>query len=283
MDGLKFRKANEVLMDTVTHLADPPKGVCLDQWPTFSTYLGGLRPHELTLLCAPTGSGKTQWLANASAQLLRLDVPHFAAPVETGDVDFMTRVLGCLAGSDLNSGDSVSVERLQRMQSHIEFIGKKEFWLSSHDNRVAVEDMILELKFMHQQGCRVAFLDNLNFFLKVTSSALEKAEMDNAIHSFVILAKEIPMHIILVVHPKKTDGGRVESEFDIKGSSTAVQECANVILFNRPEEKQVESGERRWSDRELVFKKIRKRGMHVNKPIWFAFDGVRYNEMRGKQ
>jgi hypothetical protein len=145
---------------------------------------------------------------------------------------------------------------------------------------VKVEEMVNLLKFMHQEnGCKVALLDNLNFFLDVVSSQMEKAEMDSAIHEFVMLVKKIPMHIILVVHPKKTENGRVLSEFDIKGSSTAVQECANVCLFNRPEAKDVEGGRVLFSDRELLFRKIRKRGMNVGRPVWLAFNNGRYQEI----
>jgi hypothetical protein len=93
-----------------------------------------------------------------------------------------------------------------------------------------------------------------------------------------MFAKKIPMHTILVVHPKKTDDGRVTSEFDIKGSSTAVQECANVILFNRPTKDQIERGHHE-NHRELVFKKIRKRGYYTNKPIWLSYQNGHYSEV----
>jgi hypothetical protein len=91
-------------------------------------------------------------------------------------------------------------------------------------------------------------------------------------------AKDLPMHIILIVHPRKTDGGRVESEFDIKGSSTAVQECSNVALYNRPKNEDLESRARAFTDRELVFRKIRKRGMNVGRPVWFSYEGGRLQE-----
>lgn len=240
--------------------------------------MGGLRLHEFTLLCAPTGAGKTQLLANLSAQLLIQEVTHFVAPVETGDVDFLTRVMSTLCEKDLNTGDPWGDKFLTGLTNDFRgYLGSDRLLISTHDNRVQVEEMINTLKYMSQEyGAKVAILDNLNFFLKVVSSQMEKAEMDNAIHEFVILAKKIPMHIILVVHPKKTDNGRVLSEFDIKGSSTAVQEASNVILFNRPCPK--EHTNRPFTDRELVFRKLRKRGMNVGKPLWFQFENGQYRE-----
>jgi len=262
-------------------LITPPRGVPLPWWPRFTEFVGGLRPNELTLLCAPTGAGKTQFLANLSAQLAGMDVNHFVAPVETGNVDFVVRVVSALEKRDLNTGDSFADHEIKKLTEKNQSLFEKTILISTHDNRVEIEEMINTLKYMWQEyGCKVAILDNLNFFLKVVSSQLEKAEMDNAIHEFVILAKKLPMHIILVVHPRKTLDGRVESEFDIKGSSTAVQEAANVCLFNRPKSKDIESGRYQSTDRELVFRKIRKRGTYVGKPIWFGFMQGRYLEMR---
>ncbi len=102
--------------------------------------------------------------------------------------------------------------------------------------------------------------------------------MDRAVHDFVIMSQRIPIHTILVMHPRKTEGGRIESEFDIKGSSTAVQEADNVILFNRPTKADVDASIHSWSEREMIFKKLRKRGRNVNKPIWMDFVDNRYCE-----
>lgn len=276
---MNYKTFAEVWLNCAQELAFPPRGVALPSWPLFTKYIGGLRPHELTLLCAPTGAGKTQFLANVAVQTLTQGEPTFAAPVETGDVDFATRVISCAEGRDLNSGEAHSTEYLSRVTERHSKLISQNLFIASYDNRVAIGEMLDLLKYMHQEyGVRVAILDNLNFFLNVVSSQLEKAEMDNAIHEFVILAKKLPMHVILIVHPRKTLDGRVESEFDIKGSSTAVQEASNVVLFNRPKSEDVENGKRLITDRELVFRKIRKRGVYVGRPIWFGFDSGRYTE-----
>ncbi len=72
----------------------------------------------------------------------------------------------------------------------------------------------------------------------------------------------------------------MESEFDIKGSSTAVQEAHNVCLFNRPKAADVERNIAMPTDREMVFKKIRKRGKHVGQKIKFRFNNGRYEEFK---
>jgi replicative DNA helicase len=279
--SLPYRPLAQVWLDAAQVLVDPPKGIPLPWWPKFTEYTGGLRPHELTLLCAPTGAGKTQLLANLSAQLLQQEVPHFVAPVETGDVDFVIRVESTIEGRDYNTGAQFSIEEIQRLTLKYDNLLRRNLFIATYENRVEVDEMVNLLTYMHQEyHCKVALLDNLNFFLKVSSAQMERAEMDSAVHEFVMHGKKVPMHKILVVHPKKTDGGRVESEFDIKGSSTAVQEASNVLMFNRPKPQDIEERTRHRSEREAVFRKIRRRGQFVGYPIWFEFKGGKYTEQR---
>lgn len=277
---MQFTIARDLLGDTIQTIVSPPIGVQLPWYPKFNHYLGGMRPNELSLLCAGTGVGKTALLSNISAQLCLDRVPHFCAPIETGNQDFIARILSVLSQQTLNNGLPHSIESIKPvLDQFMPVITQAPLYISKHEDRVEVSEMVGMLKLMHIKfGVKVALLDNLNFFLKVTSSQLEKAEMDNAIHEFIIALKDLPMHVILIVHPKKTDHGRVESEFDIKGSSTAVQEAANVILFNRPLKDHIERGVCHPTDRELVFKKIRKRGEFVNHPIYFRFNAGRFVE-----
>lgn len=277
--SLQWSENPELVTRTLEGLLNQKTGIALPWFKTMSEYLNGLRPGELTLLCAATGSGKTELLAGIAAQLFEQKVPFMAAPVETGDADFMARIIGHLSETELNRGEAVPPGVLNKiMNQYGKDLATGKYWITNYDNRVAIEEMLTVIEVLAGQGAKVFLLDNLNFFLKIASTDMEKAVMDEAIHELVVIAKRLQVHILLIVHPRKTDGGKVLSEFDIKGSSTAVQECANVLLFNRPDEEDVKMQRLQWSDRELVFKKIRKRGQLVNRKFYMRFESGRYRE-----
>lgn len=273
----------EVCIAAVEELAKPYPAHFLPRWPLFNKAVGGLRPREFSILCGSTGAGKTTFLANLSAQLLEAGTKHFVMSVETGHTDFMKRIISVLEGYDVNQGDAISVERLARITSnHMKLLSSGLIEFSLYDNRVPVEQLIHDLRYMHDiHGCKIAMIDNLNFFMEVTRAADAVIEMDRVIHELIIFCKQIDMHVIMVMHPKKPQGARdtrVESEYEIKGSSTAVQEAHNVFLFNRPKRDDVENGSRNVYERDLTIAKMRRRGQYAGHTLVFESGGTRYSE-----
>lgn len=271
----------EVYLEALRELAKPYPAIKLDDWPTFSTMTGGFRKREFTILCGATGSGKTTLLSNWSAMLLKQGVKHFVMSVETGHTDFMKRVISVLSGVDLNTGDPVPVETLQAIhEANAHHLEADTIEFSLYEDRIPVEQLKADILWMQKnRGCSIVFIDNLNFFMEVTRSADTIIEMDRVIHELIILCKQVDVHLVMVMHPKKNEkGSRLTSEFDIKGSSTAVQEAHNVLLFNRPDHALIESGDRSPQDREITIQKMRRRGVHTGKTIILSNQGTRYIE-----
>lgn len=279
---------SEVYADAVGELAQPYPSTRLGRFKAFDQMTGGFRAHEYTILCGGTGTGKTTFCANLSQEFTAQGVPHFVASVETGHTDFVKRAMSAFAGMDMNTGEVVNVDYLKSF--HVNHGGRFQsdaLWLSLYDNRIPVESLMADLAWMvKNKGTKVAFIDNLNFLMDVKSAGEAIMEMDRVTHELVIFVKQVPIHIVMVMHPKKTENwknpelsGRVESEFDIKGSSTAVQEAHNILLWNRPHPKLIEQGVATQYDRELKIAKMRRRGKYVGKRIIFkGVDGTRYEE-----
>jgi replicative DNA helicase len=242
---------------------------------------GGLRPREFSIICGATGVGKTTLVANISKSLITQRIPHFVASVETGRTDFMKRVMSAFAREDWNTGEAIPIEKVKAFHAiHGHFFRGESLFLSRYENRFSVETLMSDIAWMvEHHSCKVAIVDNLNFFLEVRKGTDQLVEMDRVVHSLVIFCKQVDVHVIMIMHPKKTDHGRVESEFDIKGSSTAVQEAHNVFLFNRPSESIVQNGLASPFDRELKIAKMRRKGRAVGaRLILKNINGVLYEE-----
>lgn len=273
----------EVCLQAIEELAKPYPAHFLPHWQLFNKAVGGFRPREFSILCGSTGAGKTTFLANISSQLLQGGVKHFVMSVETGHTDFMKRIFSVLEGYDVNQGDAIDPDRLARITArHMPLLSSGLIEFSLYDNRVPVEQLLHDLRFMHDiHGCKIAMIDNLNFFMEVTRAADAVIEMDRVIHELIIFCKQVDMHVIMVMHPKKPSGSRdtrVESEYEIKGSSTAVQEAHNVFLFNRPKREDVESQTRSPFERDLTIAKMRRRGQYAGHTLVFSSAGTRYSE-----
>jgi replicative DNA helicase len=266
-----MRPIREMAATAYEELVKPYPSVKIHLWPNFTKATGGLRAREFTILCGATGTGKTTFLANLSFQLLMQKTKHFVASVETGATDFVKRVLSAMEEEDLNTGEPVPFERVAAIKRRWdEVLHTDNLILSLFDNRISLDRLLSELQSAHDvHGCKIAMLDNLNFFMEMTAEKNVVVEMDRTIHEIIMFCKRIDMHVIMVMHPKKTESGRVESEFDIKGSSTAVQEAHNVLLFNRPTDEDNHGSYPKWKFRELKFAKMRRRGINVGKRIMF--------------
>lgn len=278
----QYEHVADALGDSISEILKPEPSVRLYDFPNFSHLTGGFRPKEFTILCGSTGTGKTTLLANWSNSLVGQEVPHFVASVETGRHDFVRRIISARVQKDWNTGDLVSVQEVKKYltEPEIERLKKARLYLSLYENRFSISQLLHDLDYMVKtHGVKVAFIDNLNFFMEVTSHENAIVEMDRVIHELIIYCKQSPVHVVMVMHPKKTFSGRVESEFDIKGSSTSVQEAQNVMLFNRPSEEIVEKGIAEPNDREILIAKMRRRGVAVGtRMILKSYDGVAYQE-----
>lgn len=274
---------SSAFLEAIKYLTEVPDATPIAEMPLFSESFGGFRPREFTVLCGSTGTGKTTLLANWSASLIKQKVPHYIASVETGYLDFVARQMAALSGINFSSGERWEPTVIERFYNNFgEHFAVSNCYLSLYDNRIPSEVLLQEIKWViENKGVKIVFLDNLNFFLEITTANQSIVEMDRVIHDFIIFCKNHDVHIVMVMHPKKTINGRVESEFDIKGSSTAVQEAHNVFLFNRMSDDDIARFNGNKMGRELSLVKMRRRGQNTGRRVLLSSaDGVKYKESR---
>lgn len=275
-----FHRLREFLIPAYESLLIPPEAVQTPFWQKFDHLIGGLRPYEYSILCGSTGSGKSAWLASLVERVATFGSAVFVASVENGPVDFDRRMISARVGENWNEGQTIAVEKVERFQRDNPKFVELPVFVATYEDRVDNDELIEQVRIaVVEENVKLAVLDNLNFFMEVKRAADQIVEMDRVVHDWIIFAKSHPVHVIMVMHPRKTDGGRVLSEFDIKGSSTAVQEAHNVWLFNRLPEKTLEEQEHLANYRDFLIRKCRRRGRSVGRSIMFySKDGGSYEE-----
>ena len=277
----------DILGEAYQNLASPPPSMVLEDYPAFMKTIGGFRPKEFSILCGSTGVGKTTFIAGLSASMIKQNIPHYVASVETGSEDYVRRIISVFAQQDINTGEAFSKDFLYSIHKRYgSQLSTSSLQLALYENRTSVEELMSDIiSAHHTHGIKLAIIDNLNFFMEVTNSANAIIEMDRVVHELIIFCKQVNVHVIMIMHPKKNSTNsrdtRVESEFEIKGSSLAVQEAHNIFLLNRPKQEDVDSGICDKYDRELKIAKMRRMGKATGRRIIFGTsNGVSYVEKR---
>lgn len=268
--------------EVMDYLVNPPPSIRLNKSPQFTDLIGGFRKSEFTILCGSTGSGKSSLLANWSADFCEQKIKHLVIAVENGPIDHLARVLSVLENEDLNSGDAMHPDVVGKaISNHMGTVFGSHLQLSTHDDRIPLAEILQIMKAAVNEGCEIVFIDNVNFLLEPVHDKNMVVEMDRVIHELVVFCKQNPIHLVMVMHPKKTDGdnGRIISEFDIKGSSTAVQESSNIFLFNKPKSEIVADDPALKTFREVLIKKCRRKGRNTGKAIIYDGTKQQYKEV----
>jgi archaellum biogenesis ATPase FlaH len=248
------------------------QGVLVDGWHAFNRAICGFRPHEITCLCGPTGSGKTTLLGSLFLNFIAQGVPSFCAPVEVGQGSFVRKLASIASGIPVNDLDGRWDEI--RAKHYGRYFSNTDHALSIYESHVSHLQLMADILHAHEtRGTKIVLVDNLNFMTRADSDKNETAVVNQVIQDWIRFIKCVPVHVVMVTHPKKTEGGRVESEFDIKGSSTIVQEAQNVILFNRlTDSTPVPPGLVHSYCRELKIAKCRENGRAWGTKILLSLD-----------
>lgn len=271
----------EYIIDAYERLLKPTPSVRFKNFPQLDLCLGGLRPREYTIFCGSTGAGKTSMLAALAVDLAMQKIPLYVASVETGPVDFINRMMSCLVKENWNLGEQIPLSKIEEFRINYPDFENIPLYLSRYEDRVSNDQLLGDIKrAVDDHGVKIAMLDNLNFFMEVTNKADSIIEMDRVVHEAIIFCKQVDVHLIVVMHPRKTETHRVENEFDVKGSSTAVQEAHNILLWNWPNKKLAEENPDRYRNfRELKIAKCRRIGKYVGQSITiYSPDGVSFLE-----
>lgn len=261
---------NEVGVDVALEMREKIPGTPIPGFTFFNDITLGLRPHEFTIGSGPTGCGKTTLLCNWAYLLAKAGAPILIGSIETGKNDFHRVMAGVAGGVNPYAGHSK--DQIAKIFQDNPVLRSKQNVHLKYSSRVNHRRLLADILYAHDtRKIQFAFIDNLNFLLDVREHKNEIQAVDTTIHDMVTFVKKVPVHIVMIMHPNKDGIQRVEHEGMIKGSTTAVQEAANIFVWNRlaSDGDAAMNIEPSWC-RELMFRKVRKNGRAVGTRIVYS-------------
>lgn len=215
--------------------------VSLNSLPRFSRILNGLRPHELTVFTGPTGCGKTTVLSQMSLDYAMQGLRVLWGSFEVRNSRLMQVMLQQLASQPLvdDSGKKLNAAAFEEGSLTLRSIPMYFMNLFGSTGLDTVLDT-MQLS-MATDGCqpRLIILDNLQFMLSgQANNALDKWElMDRAVACLRAFCNHYPVHIVLVVHPRKELDDTPLGIASVSGTAKATQEADNVVILQKLGEK----------------------------------------------
>lgn len=243
-----------------------------------SEAVGGFPHNGFTIITGGSGLGKSTLAGNLWVGLNALRKNIYTVPIEIGPHEFTDMLISIIAAkSRRNLTPADYVEAKQKWFPM--FFANHGHVMATHESRLSHLDFLAEVYYHHKvRGVSVAFGDNWNFMLDPARGADANAENDRALHDCIVFSKKVPVHIFMIMHPRKDNAKdkteRVTSMFDIKGSSTSPQEATNVLLFNPLEDaKDAPAMVHPDRCREITIAKARFNGRSRGSKVIYSLDG----------
>eukprot|EP00340_Litonotus_pictus_P011223 CAMPEP_0170536638 /NCGR_PEP_ID=MMETSP0209-20121228/102259_1 /TAXON_ID=665100 ORGANISM="Litonotus pictus, Strain P1" /NCGR_SAMPLE_ID=MMETSP0209 /ASSEMBLY_ACC=CAM_ASM_000301 /LENGTH=999 /DNA_ID=CAMNT_0010838021 /DNA_START=326 /DNA_END=3325 /DNA_ORIENTATION=+ len=190
----------------------------------FNERLKGLRPGEFTILTGETGCGKTTFLAQLSLDFLEQRIPTLWGSFEIKNEKLASMFLMQLAKKDLRQ---TSIPEIEYYSDQFEKLPL--YFLKFHGSQI-IDEIMNSLQFaVTNYDIQVIVLDNLQFMTGSFTKINKFDYQDEIIHKLRLFATEKNVHILLVIHPKKTDEAiKINSIF---GTGKASQEADNILII----------------------------------------------------
>lgn len=196
-------------------------------WPNVNQIIKGLRKGELIVLSSPPKYGKSTMALNISYHLAKDEnVPVLFMCMEMGP-DRLARKLTSMetsvADENISFGDV--------MAAKFEMRGKP-FYLPERVRTEDPEKIFETIRACHKRyGIEFLVFDNLHFLCRQVDKLREQVGV--VVQNFKLLAEELHIPVLLIVHPRKLKGKGPMTSDDLRESAAIHADADMVIILHR--------------------------------------------------
>lgn len=222
------------------------EGVYIDCFPKLMRKLHGLRRPEMTIVLAPTKSGKTTIVKEIGYGLVKSGgfVGHLflEEPVEKTIQSYIALDNNKLL-PEFRENTSI-IPRAAAEKSYKELIDNgRTLYIKA--NKISPKSVLTTLRYMATMGAEYIILDHLSYVLSGDANHDERKAIDLLLTELASFKKEANIHLIVVAHikrkdfhPKKNRDGDIIYPYwipvhkeDGRGSGAFEQLCDNLVVI----------------------------------------------------
>ena len=222
------------------------EGVYIDAFPKTMKMLRGFRKGEMTIILAPTKSGKSTICRELGYGILDkggfLGNQFLEEDQKKTVQAYIALDNNVLLPAFRENPNILTREQVKASKDRL-IDNNRTVFLEA--NKLSPETVLKNMRYMAAIGAEYIILDHLSFVLSGTHSTDERKDIDLLLHELAAFKKEANVHLIVVAHikrkdfqPKKDKEGNIlypywipVSKEDGRGSAAFEQLCDNLIVI----------------------------------------------------
>ena len=197
-------------------------------WAPVNKLIKGFMPGDLIILSAPPKIGKTTFALQASMHIAKQNNPVLFFCMEMGSKKLAKKMISNVG--NLRDED-IEPEDLARLR--YEAFRRMPIYMPSHVRRGLEPDEVLNAIQLscRRYGIKFVVFDNLHFLVRSVDKLRES--IGQVSQQFKLLAEELKIPIMLIVHPRKLNKNRAMTADDFKESSSIHADADQIIMLHR--------------------------------------------------
>lgn len=193
-------------------------------WENLNEKTYGIRLSEMVVITAETGVGKTSLLKETEHKILLtpdmeegIGLLHLEEPNE----DTALGLLSITANKPLHLPDvRETIEEEELKEYFDDTLDNDRVVMWDHFGSNTIDEVIANIRFMHNMGCKYIFLDHLSILVS-DQNGDERKQLDEAATKLKTLCMELDIALIAVIHQNRNG--------QIRGTA-GVEQLANIVI-----------------------------------------------------
>lgn len=197
-------------------------------WEPVNKLIKGFMPGDLIILSAPPKIGKTTWALQTSMHIAKQNNPVLFFCMEMSSKKLAKKMIQNVANM---RDEDIEPEDLVRLR--YEAFRRMPIFMPSHVRRgLEPEEVLNAIQLScRRYGIKFVVFDNLHFLVRSVDKLRES--IGQVSQQFKLLAEELRIPVMLIVHPRKLNKNRAMTADDFKESSSIHADADQIIMLHR--------------------------------------------------